>query len=168
MQSHKILRNILSDKYIWLTIAWSVGLSFGILAGVSFSGQLSSFILYSCFYEYAFAVPSAILPITLVWIVYRCATPGLIYIILSFKAFLDGCILLAIAQAFGSASWLMGILVFFTDRIATSFLIYFSAQCLQRDRRYIDRCYITFMLLIAAVIAIDYFYISDHLIYFML
>lgn len=168
MQSRKMLQLLMSEKYIWFILAWSVGLSFGIYTGASFSGHLSSFFRNVCLSADTFIVPSAILPISIVLIAYRCAMPGLIYPILFSKAFLDGSILLGIALAFSSASWLMGFLLFFTDRIATCFLIYFSAQCLQKDNHNIDRLYVTFMVLIAAVIVVDYFCISANLAHLML
>jgi len=166
MQLRKIT-SALPDKYVSLVLCWSLGLSLGIYTGKPFCGMLSTFLRASCYFHNAFLVPVALLPITLIWFAAKRSAPGLIFPVLFLKAFGDGFLLLAIAAAFGSASWLMGILVFFTDRIATIFLAFFSVLCLDSNDYHIDRWYFAFLFLIIAVLVFDHFYISRNLIYLM-
>lgn len=160
MQLRKISQLLLTKNYIWIIACWSVGITLGVCSGASFVGHFPL-----CFHSIlhsdgALFIPAALIPLSLAWIVLRCEMVRLIYPLLFSKAFLDGFILLAVAETFGSASWIIGICLLFTDKIATFIFIYFSLRCIKESKRYIDRCYIVCMLVIAAVIALDYFCIS--------
>ena len=167
MQIPKISKFRSIDKGVVFILIWAAGLSLGLYVGREFCNTLSIALLRSCFSRSAVIIPSALLPITLVWFVSRRMLPGLIFPIGFCKAFADGFIFPAIASAFGSASWLMGLLLLFTDRIATVFLIYYAVKCLMEPQRYHDRSFILFLLWIVALIAFDYFFISCNLNYLL-
>ena len=160
MQFHKTSQYLLTKRYIWIVLLWSVGITTGLCFGVSFVSHFPPCLRGISLCDGALFVPAALIPISLAWIVFRFKMVGLIYPILFAKAFLDGLILLGIAETFASASWIMGVCMFFAEKIATFIFIYYSLRCIQERKQYIDRCYILCMLVIAAVIAFDYFCIS--------
>ena len=167
MHTHKRSRLYLCDIHILTITIWTVGILAGIYVGVLLGDSLSSAIRNSCFRGGAIFVPSAILPITLIFIVRRYSLGGLIYPILFCKAFLDGVMLIGIAASFGSASWLMGIPVLFSDRVATVFLLFYSVRCLEERAYRFQLWYFLFLLLLIGAILIDYYLVSRYLIYIM-
>lgn len=168
MQLYKFALSFNTHKCTLLIFAWSIGLTLGICAEPRISGMLPSCLMNACFSNSTLVVPSALVPITLVWLVTKYSMHGLIYPILFCKAYFDGLLFCAIGVTFGSASWLMGILLLFTDRLATVFLICFSIQCLYGCNYRINRWYVAFLLLIVSGMATDYFCISRSLIHLML
>ena len=111
---------------------------------------------------------SALLPILAVYLVSRFHLPGLIFPILFLKSVVDSFLLMGVSAAFGSAAWLAGSLLLFTDKIATVFLLYFAGKCLtERDRPQTAR-FASILLVIAVTILVDYFYISPYFTYLMI
>ena len=164
MQMRKFTSFLIPDKLTFLVLCWSFGLSFGIYVGTSLSDILSVLLRSSCYTGSTLIVPAAIIPITLVWIASRHSMSGFIYPILFLKAFFDGIVLLGIAEAFGSAAWLMGLLALMTDRFATVILLYYASRCLQTDARNSDKLFFVLILLIIVISVFDYFLISGNLI----
>ena len=165
MHTHKLSQVYRIDASTLSVSAWTLGLIAGIYLGTLASDSISAAIYNSCFQKSFFFVPAAVLPISLVYIVSRCSMRGLIYPILFFKALTDGIILFAIGRCFGSASWLMGIFVLFSDRVATVFLLYYAIRIFE-DRNYrIHFWYFMILLFTVAAMVLDRYFISSNLIF---
>ncbi len=167
MHTHKLSKIYRLDVHTLSVIVWAAGLIAGIYAGASISESLSAAVYRSCFTKNSFFVPAAILPITLTFIAAKYSLHGMIYPILFFKAFLDGVILLSLGRCFGSASWLMGIPILFSDRISTVLLLYYSIRCLGDKSYRFQLRYVTFLLVTIGMILLDHYLISGNLIFWM-
>ena len=165
MHTRKLSQIYRIDVHTLAIVVWALGLVAGIYLGTFVSDSLSAAIYNSCFQNSFFFIPAAVLPITLVFIVSGHSMKGLIYPILFFKALTDGIILFAIGRCFGSASWLMGIFVLFSDRVATVFLLYYAIRILE-DRSYrIHFWYFMILLFTVAAMVLDRYFISSNLIF---
>lgn len=167
MHTRKLSKIYMCDVHTLSVLIWTAGLTLGIYAGSFICEPLAVSVYRTCFSKSALLIPSAVLPITLVWLASKYAMGGLIYLLLFGKAFLDGAIFLAVGHSFGSAAWLMGIPVLFSDRIATIFFLYYSVCCLGNKHYRFTAWYFAFVLLIIGAILLDYFLISPNFIYLM-
>ncbi len=166
MHTHKPSKIFKCDTHTLAVLLCTAGLTLGIFAGGFISDPLAVALRNLCNAHSVLLVPSAVLPITLVWFASKYAMGGLVYMILFGKAFLDGVIFFAMGCSFGSAAWLMGVPILLSDRFGTVVFLYYSCRCLE-DKNY--RCqlwYFVFMLLIIGLILFDYYLISPNFINF--
>lgn len=167
MQKHNIRNYFPSDPSLYIIAVWIVGLCLGIWVGQDVSYLLSSYLYLACFRVGSPIAIMAVLPLVLVFLAVWRKSSGLVFPILFLKAFADGIVLIAVAQAFGSASWLLGPLLLFSDRVSTFILIWSCAKCLDGSfishRKWFFLCITT----VISVSLIDYLFISPNLIAFV-
>ncbi|MBE6925326.1 MAG: hypothetical protein E7461_00640 [Ruminococcaceae bacterium] len=111
---------------------------------------------------------SAVIPLFAVYLVTLLHLPGLIFPILFLKAATDSFLMLGICAAYGNAAWLAGALLLFSDKIATVFLIYFAGKCLVKPQQSHSACFLSVLIAIALMIAVDHFHIAPYFSYLIL
>ena len=153
---------------LWLIGVWSLGYVFGILIANGNTDVLAASLRHTGSRDDSLVVLSAIVPVLAVYLVTCLRLQGLIFPILFLKAAGDSFVLMGICTAYGNAAWLAGVLLLFSDKIATVFLLYFAGKCLtERDRSQTAR-FVSVLLAIAAVTVVDRFCISPYFMRLML
>ena len=142
---------------------WCVGAALGILIANGNVDFLAS-LLRQSYPRGSFAVAlSGILPIFAVYLVHYLRLSWLILPILFLKAIADSVVLMGIVAAFGSAAWLVGSLLLFSDKISTVFLLYFAGKCLSDRSQTHAACFFSVLIAIAVTVFFDHFCISPFL-----
>ena len=147
---------------LWLIGIWSLGSTFGILIANGNTDVLAASLRLAGNRTGSVFVLSAIAPVLAVYLVAQFRLRGLIFPILFLKSVADSFLLMGISAAYGSAAWLAGAFLLFTDKIATVLLLYFAGKCLTEHERSQTGRFIFVLLVIAVVIALDRFCISPY------
>jgi hypothetical protein len=147
---------------IGLIFVWSAGAALGIwIANGNVSTLAAALRLSGDSVRFPFAL-SVSLPLLSVYLVTRSRLPGLIFPILFLKSMADSVLLMGICVAYGSAAWLAAALLLFTDKLATVLLIYFAGKCLTEGAQPQGARFVSLLIAVAAIAAIDFFYISPY------
>lgn len=147
---------------LWLVGIWSLGSAFGILIANGNADTLAASLRFVERSASSMISFSAILPVLAIYIVTQLHLHGLIFPILFLKSMTDSFLLLGISAAYGSAAWLAGAFLLFSDKVATVLLLYFAGKCLTERNKSQTARFIFVLLVIAVVITFDRFCISPY------
>lgn len=163
---HKTVKT--NPALLWLIAVWSIGASLGFMVASGNADALAASLRMSENMDGSVLVLSAIVPIFAVYLFSQFHLHGLIFPVMFLKSVTDSILLIGICAAFGSAAWLAGALLLFSDKIATVLLLYFAGKCLSEPKYSQTARFVSFVLAIAAVIAVDRFCISPYFMNLML
>ena len=152
-----------------IAVVWITGLIGGINF-VSVAGEPFCLLMY----ESAFCRVSIVgllavlyLPLLLSVVVVRLSVPALQYAICLLKAFFFGCCLNCSSYAFGTASWLVLLLLLFSDCSMTVPLLLFWFRHISGSRILLRRDLFCCCFFAAVIGVLDYFIISPYLVNIM-
>ena len=164
MQIHNQIRKGLQlDPQTCFVLCWSFGLTLGLYAGFCALSPISGYLYESALSVGTWPVATTILPILLVWFFLWRGLPGLVYPVMFLKAFSDGIVLIALAYAFGSATWLLSPLLIASDRIATVILLWFASRFLEGNESKLHSAFLFCLSATIAAIIFDQFVIAPYL-----
>jgi len=154
--------NKTSFALLLLIFFWCVGASLGILIANRNVDTLVGFLRMVYPRDGYVVAFSGILPILAVYLACCLRLPWLILPILFLKSITDSVILMGIVTAFGSAAWLAGSFLLFSDNISTVFLLYFAGKCLTERSQTHTACFLSVLIAIAVAVLFDCFCISPY------
>ena len=150
---------------IFLALFWFLGLLSGVLffhaSGSSFNSMMRSILMDTV--SIVDLVSVAMLPFLLSAFAVFLSSPWLLLSIAFFRAFLLSFVSMQILAAFGSAGWLLRLLLLFSDLLSAPLFYLYIRWCLSSDFSHAFR---TFFLIICCSILIgslDYVYILPFL-----
>jgi hypothetical protein len=168
MQIHNQIRKGLQlDSQICLVLWYTIGLTLGLYAGFCISNPVSTYLYEAAHFVGAWPVVTTVLPLLFVWFFLWRDLPGLIYPVMFLKAFADGIIFIGIAHAFGSAAWLLGLLLIASDRIATVIQLWFASRILEGKEANLHRSFLLCLTAIISTVIFDRLVIAPYLISLM-
>lgn len=163
MHLHKdALKFLCFDRQTVLVLCWSIGLTLGIYFGFEIASPISSYLWQAGRTALKFPIITTVFPIVLIWLFVWRALPGMIYPIIFMKAFTDGIVMVGIAYAFGSATWLFGPIYLISDRLATVICLFFAARCLESGGFKMHRCFALCLATTITASLLDYAFISPY------
>jgi hypothetical protein len=88
------------------------------------------------------------------------SAPGLLFVIAFVKAMLFGLVSAAVCAAFGSAGWLVRVLLLFTDLCSVVFLYGYWLRHITGFRHFSAGSFAGYLLLVTGIVLADFYYIS--------
>ena len=158
------LKPVRYSKILFLFLTWILGLTIGYIRGMQVGNTVSAyFSVAGHFYVSAFALAVSVLLPLIISALAAFFIPFALYPIAFMKAFLYGLSIACLRVAFGSASWLMLILLTFTETISIPFYLCFWSSLLRQGRDALHRNLLITATAAVLAAAVDYYVISPFL-----
>ncbi len=157
------------SSVITLLVLWSLGFICGLYVALSESDLLLPLIQNATITRQSiFGVIAVIfIPIAVSGISIYCSAPVIIYIYSIFKGFCFSFCLCCVATVYGHASWLVRILLLFTDSCSIVFLLWLWYRCLCLESHIVRKDLRFCTILLTAIGLVDYFFVSPYLVLLM-
>ena len=155
--------------FVLLTVFWLLGISFGLFFISASNAQFSNLIITVSHQKQSLLGLLSVLfvPVLITAVAVYFTIPILIYIYAVIKAVCFSCTLCAIAIVFGNASWLLLLLLLFTDSFVVIFLL-FLWYCLFTCKSIsAGKLLLIYFGTFSIIGMIDYFLVSPYLVMLM-
>lgn len=145
----------------FLLLFWTVGFAVGTLCVFSLYDNYGSIIRQAAAMDATIVglLLLSMVPLVLSYIVIRLSAAPLLLPISFFKALSFAFCSFGVLWAYGSAGWLVRILLLFSDSLSVLILLYFWISSITGDRKFIDHRLLCCMIASGFVAIVDYLYI---------
>ena len=168
MHKQVSLARVMVSRPALLTILWSLGMCGGLISGYPIRHLLGRYYYGSCLADIRFInlFISAGLPFVFATVLGVLNRPHLLYVLVFFVSYFDGISYFPLWSAFGSASWLVGWMLFFSRRFTMPLFIWYCLRRLSQKAETIGNLAISYFgtLLICLF---DYYLIAPQLLLMM-
>lgn len=161
----KRFQNMRRDHVLLLAFSWILGFVFGMLYAHA-AGDIVSALMRTAVCSRVSIVgllASVFFPLIISAIAAYFSVPAVFISVAFLRAFSYGFCLWGVSAAYGSAGWLIRLLLLFSDSCTAVSLLWFCVRHLSGDRNSLKKDFVVCTVMASFVCCVDYFFVSPFL-----